>query len=249
MNLAQTFPMILPIKDGVVWNGLPADLSNLPQWNVQWTQSFAGNPAMYEKFGMKGHNGLDIAYKKGTPIVAPIDMDIQDTTNDKEGYGIYVRAYTDVKSIDGKNVFLDLVFGHLDSKVVKARQRVKRGEIIGYGDSTGFSTGHHLHFGIRPYVAGKIPDYNNGFFGYIDPEPFLPKVRWTFGELDKLRQNEMKFYKEVGDSAIYQKGADGIYYPINSGKTFKRLYGEFEDYVIEEVPEITPRGERLGLLI
>ena len=238
--------MILPIKDGVVWNGLPADLSNLPQWGIGFSQSFGGNPDMYKPMGLKGHNGLDLYYKKGTPIVAPIDMTVQSTTTDTDGYGIYVRAFTDL--VDDEK--LDLVFGHLDKKVVKAGDKVKQGDLIGYGDSTGFSTGHHLHFGIRVRDKNNtVLNYNNGYFGYIDPEPFLPKVKWTFGELEELRNKTMIFKKEKGKSTIYQTGADGMNYPINSGETFKRLYGEFDKNNIVEVDVVENKSNRLALII
>lgn len=66
---------------------------------------------------------------------------------------------------------------------------------------------------------------------------------------NNLITNTMIFYKEPGNPAIYQKGADGKYYPINSGETFKRLYGEFSENQIQELAEVKPKAERLGLVI
>ena len=42
-------------------------------------------------------------------------------------------------------------YGHAQSVVVRAGQHVRRGQIIAYMGSTGFSTGPHLHYEVRIY--------------------------------------------------------------------------------------------------
>lgn len=61
-------------------------------------------------------------------------------------------------------------------------------------------------------------------------------------------KNNMIFYKEKNNSAIYQLGADGKYYPIITGELFKKLYGEFEDNEIIEKDYLDPKGHRLAML-
>ena len=62
---------------------------------------------------------------------------------------------------------------------VKPGQLVKAGDIIGYADNTGASTGDHLHFGIKPVYKGEKDwewwnaEQENGFKGAIDPDPFF----------------------------------------------------------------------------
>lgn len=115
----------------------------------------------YAKFGMIGHNGIDYGLPCGTPVVAPISGNISYFW-DPGGYGnaVFIR---------GEGV--EVVLAHLSS-VSRKSGNVSEGEQIGISGTTGNSTGCHLHFGVRPY-----PGYNsgNGFYGYVDPQPYLSK--------------------------------------------------------------------------
>lgn len=198
------FKLKLPIMDnGIWWNGKPYEFSNLLDWNVQWTQDFAAHPEWYEEYGLKGHNGIDWAYKKGTPVVAPVRCYVQYVGHDK-GYGNYARLYTE--TIDG--CFLELVFAHFSELKVDKGKWIEEGTLIGLGGSTGNSTGNHLHLGIRPHITlpngnTKIKDYNNGYFGYIDPAPFFPKTKWTVGELEDLNMTNVKILKKENSNDIF----------------------------------------------
>lgn len=130
------------------------------------TQGFGENPSTYAQFGMKGHNGIDWAAPKGTPVLACHDGIVEYFTG-TTGYGNYARIYF---TEDG--ITWDIVNGHL-SAFEGDKRAVKAGEVIGYVGTTGFSTGNHLHFGIRKTINGQIVDNNNGYFGYVDPEPYL----------------------------------------------------------------------------
>lgn len=134
--------------------------------NVVISQGFGENPQFYAQFGLKGHNGLDISCPKGTPLYACADGDMSFEAGDS-GYGKHVFI---MFMKNGKKY--QAVYGHLDSFEGGARQ-VKEGEVIGYADSTGISSGHHLHFGVREWNVQGIVNYNNGFLGYFDPVPFL----------------------------------------------------------------------------
>ena len=61
-------------------------------------------------------------------------------------------------------------------------------------------------------------------------------------------KNDMIFYKEKDNSAVYQLGVDGVYHPIITGELFKALYGEFEDNEIVEKDSLEPKGQRLAML-
>lgn len=189
-QLAQLFPMKLPIKDGEWWDGRPREYSNLKKWWPDFSQKFGGNKKMYEQFGMIGHNGLDFSFKKGTPIVAPCKLWINRVANSDRGYGFHIWTETETKELNGDSVKLEICFGHFDKIIAEPYQWYEEGDILGYGDSTGFSTGHHLHFGIRPLIRLSSGDFkqmfiDNGYIGYIDPEPFLPKIIFDLGELEE----------------------------------------------------------------
>ena len=86
------------------------------------------------------HRGVDIAARKGTPIIAPADSQVRfagqrrhlgNTIVLRHGYGV------------------DTVYGHLSEIVVKRGQKVKRGETIALMGTTGRSTGPHLHYQVE----------------------------------------------------------------------------------------------------
>jgi len=87
------------------------------------------------------HNGIDIAASTGTPIKAPMDGKVVASgTNGKYAYGNWI-------AIDHQNG-LTTLYGHLSTKKVATGATVKKGQVIGYMGSTGFSTGPHLHFTV-----------------------------------------------------------------------------------------------------
>lgn len=92
---------------------------------------FTGRPAM--------HNGLDIHNRVGTPIRAPADGRVV-TSAYTRGNGNYIE-------IDHGNGFRTRYL-HLQRSLVKAGDRVERGDEIARLGNTGRSTGPHLHYEI-----------------------------------------------------------------------------------------------------
>ena len=64
-------------------------------------------------------------------------------------FGNYVR-------IDHGSTYLS-IYGHLSGLAVSEGTQVKKGQVIGYVGSTGWSTGYHLHFGIAYGGAYRNP--------------------------------------------------------------------------------------------
>jgi murein DD-endopeptidase MepM/ murein hydrolase activator NlpD len=185
----DTYKLQIPVAKGtMVWNGKPNPWSNLPEFNVYMSQRFGQNMVDYAQFGMKGHNGIDIAGTLGVAVaVAPIKMWISQVMNDPTGYGNHVWAETESHTLNGENFKLELCFGHFSKILVQPYHWIEAGTPVGIFGSTGFSTGPHLHFGTRPWlrIGADWMQYakDNGFLGWIDPEQFLPHIVWDYSEL------------------------------------------------------------------
>lgn len=97
----------------------------------------------------KPHNGLDIGAPIGTPIVAARDGKVTAVGNNgRLQYGRYVLIEHD----NG----LSTLYAHMSRQVAVKEQTVKRGDLIGYVGSTGYSTGPHLHLGLYWTASIKL---------------------------------------------------------------------------------------------
>lgn len=153
---------------------------------LYWPVRVEDGAYLGQKFGehlvdyspMIGHNGLDFPAPLGTKIYASIDGWIVEQTHKDTGFGLRITQRVEA---DGK--FYQIVYGHmqkLENPVTfaynwldKARP-IKAGQLIGYVNSTGFSTGNHLHFGVyEQYENGIKINPSNGYGGAEDPEPYL----------------------------------------------------------------------------
>jgi murein DD-endopeptidase MepM/ murein hydrolase activator NlpD len=88
----------------------------------------------------KMHWGMDFSAPKGTAIYATGDGVIEKIKRSKRGYGNYVS----INHGYGYKTF----YAHLQKYVVKRKQKVKRGDIIGYVGNSGTSTAPHLHYEV-----------------------------------------------------------------------------------------------------
>jgi murein DD-endopeptidase MepM/ murein hydrolase activator NlpD len=85
------------------------------------------------------HFGVDISTNMGNPIMATAD-------------GIVIKVQTD--KYLGKNVTIShgngftTIYGHMSNFAVKAGQKVKRRDIIGYIGQTGKAAGPHVHYEV-----------------------------------------------------------------------------------------------------
>ena len=124
-----------------------------------------GKPIITQPFGPPNwnavystHTGIDfggtfpvVAAAGGKVIFAGVDTNADPIW--KGGYGKYVV-------IDhGEEV--QTLYGHLNNFTVEVGEKVVGGQQIGVSDSTGYSTGPHLHFGLK---SKKV---------WIDPAPYL----------------------------------------------------------------------------
>ena len=94
------------------------------------------------------HNGIDVANKTGTPIVAAASGEV-----------VYIgrmgRLGLCVKINHGYGY--KSLYGHIKNSTVKVGEKVKRGNIIAYMGSSGRSTGTHLHYSIFKHGKAVNP--------------------------------------------------------------------------------------------
>ena len=150
-----------------------AFIGNYIQVRPTITQEFGLNPNVYKQFNLRGHNGIDFRCISGTPIFAPMDGVVKTADTGNSGYGLHIRIRNAAKCIE-------IVLGHLSNHSLMPGQRVSMGDKIGESGNSGFSTGSHLHMGVRflnpsnkDVWAWDVKDVDNGYAGYVD---FLDKV-------------------------------------------------------------------------
>jgi murein DD-endopeptidase MepM/ murein hydrolase activator NlpD len=101
------------------------------------------------------HTGWDLNLKEGEPVKSAFEGRVRFAGMNNGGYGNIVI----VRHASG----IETWYAHLSATSVVPGQRVKSGETIGLGGSTGRSTGPHLHWEMRykdvPLDLAKIIDY------------------------------------------------------------------------------------------
>jgi len=108
------------------------------------------------------HWGMDFSAPKGTPVYATGDGVVGRADNRASGYGKHIR-------IDHGFGYVSL-YAHLNAFKVRRKQKVKRGDIIGYVGSTGRSVAPHLHYEI--FKDGKRINPLNFYYGNLSAEEF-----------------------------------------------------------------------------
>lgn len=165
----------------------PFEAYPLPHFHsILITQPFGTNYAsFYAQLGMDGHNGLDIRAATGTKAYAVISgtIDAVQSVVANPAAGTTLALVSDpfrVRGLD-RDIRLRCLYFHLLDWTLGAGTRVKAGEFICRTDNTGYyTTGAHLHFGLKIEVKNargewETLDWDNGFHGAVDPEPFWPR--------------------------------------------------------------------------
>lgn len=168
-----------------------------PLQTIAINQAFGKNATgVYASQGMRGHNGIDYRAPHGTPVLAAHDGTAYYQIDGNGGHGVVIITDDEYEYGMGTALF-KTIYWHLCDSVRERQYRspledfpwgkaVKRGEVIGYADNTGQSTGDHLHFGLKPVAKGESRNsfYNleqdNGYYGAIDPAPYFQKEEPKF---------------------------------------------------------------------
>ena len=122
--------------------------------------------------GYSFHNGLDIAEGFGAPLLAAEDGEVIYIYRTPQAYiNSFYGNWVAVSHPNG----LVTVYPHISSQIpVSVGQTVTRGTtVVGYMDSTGYSTGAHVHFMVFPSTGlGAFivqPSSNSNYSGLLLP--------------------------------------------------------------------------------
>lgn len=141
-----------------------------PTTTVEITQPFGANHDYYwNNFGLPGHEGVDMAAPKGSPVFAVADGTVYEVRNDdNHNWGNRIR-------IIHKGGFRT-IYAHLLETGVHEGQEVEAGKQIGLADNTGniLSGSSHLHLTLKHEDAAEGGPMYIGFpYEIIDPTPYL----------------------------------------------------------------------------
>ena len=130
------------------------------------TQSFGVNQDLYRRWGLPGHEGLDIRAPLRSGVYAcavGTVYRVHDGGGDHP-YGVHVR----LRHQDGYRT----IYAHLYRPLVAVGQHVEAGEQIGLANSSGNSTGSHLHLTLKKEGASAA-GLTAFPYDVVDPTPFL----------------------------------------------------------------------------
>lgn len=135
----------------------PSKLTSLPetpQAASSYLQPVKGRIIRAYKAGKAGHDGVNIAAPKGTPVIAANNGIVAHAGNQVRGFGnlVLVRHEGGIKT----------VYAHLDEVRVKVGEKVHAGQKIGTVGKSGNVKEPQLHFEIR---KGTTP---------VDPSKYVP---------------------------------------------------------------------------
>jgi murein DD-endopeptidase MepM/ murein hydrolase activator NlpD len=127
------------------------------------------------------HYGIDLRLKRGDSVLCAFDGMVRIARRSRTyGYYAVVRHYNG----------LETVYAHLSKLLVTPNQLLKAGELVGWGGSTGRSTGPHLHYELR-YLGvainpASIIDFEGG--ATISDTLYLTAKHFDYiKEVEKIR--------------------------------------------------------------
>jgi murein DD-endopeptidase MepM/ murein hydrolase activator NlpD len=161
-------------------------------------------------FGKRNHTryhyGIDLKLDRGDTVVSAFDGVVR-ISEWSASYGncIVIRHYNG----------LETLYGHLNYRKVTCGQYVKAGELIGYGGSTGRSTGPHLHFETR-YLGQPIdPNTVINFDDTTKHELRSDTLKLTSDNFEYI--SEFKAQEARYLAHHHRHGRHGRHYAYNSG--------------------------------
>jgi hypothetical protein len=104
-------------------------------------------------------NSIDIGTARGTDIYATHDGQVTTVQWSNNGFGNMVEIKGTYFDDQGKEINFITRYAHLDDINVRQGQGISKGIKIGTVNSTGNSSGHHLHYQLEGYQGSSV-DFN-----------------------------------------------------------------------------------------
>jgi murein DD-endopeptidase MepM/ murein hydrolase activator NlpD len=150
-NLMASIPAIMPMNK--------KDLAHAVTSGFGWRTH-----PIYKTMEM--HPGMDFAAEQGTRIYSTGDGVVERADNLAQGYGNHV--------VVNHGFGYQTLYGHMSKIAVKAGQKVKRGQLLGYVGSTGLSTAPHLHYEV--IKGGEKVNPINYYYNDLSPQQYQQLV-------------------------------------------------------------------------
>jgi murein DD-endopeptidase MepM/ murein hydrolase activator NlpD len=170
--------------------------------DFRWSSPLVSNKVTSD-FGHRWHrwhHGVDLDLEIGDSVLSSFDGIVRLARFERWGYGNYIilRHYNGIETL----------YGHLSKSLVEVGDHVRAGELIGYGGSTGRSTGPHLHYELR-------------YQGYA----FDPRVIYDF-ESNKIIKNTFTLTPEHFGHLTKQRQT--IWHKVKRGESLSRIASRYK---------------------
>jgi murein DD-endopeptidase MepM/ murein hydrolase activator NlpD len=168
---------------------------------------------------MKGHNGMDLAAKRWQPVYCAQSGIVSEVvTEEARGLGVGVITTDEFYCNElARTCQWHIRYWHHIANNVHIGDKVVVGDLLAYADSTGQSTGDHLHFEIKPVLVTNWDEkgtpkrwtnllQDNGYFGAVDPWPYMYPYAFALdaaGVFKKAREVIALINDWIGDKMRY----------------------------------------------
>ena len=113
-------------------------------------------------YGKEGHGGVDVRAYHGQELYACQGGTVYSIdTNPKSGLDVRIES-------NENGIKFRLIYEHLMGYQVKVGDKVKVGQLIGWTDNTGYSSGDHLHL--------QMEVYKNRKWNKVDPMLYMEPI-------------------------------------------------------------------------
>ena len=163
------------------------------------------------------HKGVDISLSTGDAVYAAFDgvVRVAMPTRMSGGYGNVLV----IRHVNG----LETYYGHLSKYIVESGDIVRAGELIGYGGSTGRSTGPHLHFETRYMGQAFDPERVFDFESGTLRDKVITLKKHYFNINSHYGQSDYQSYTAAQKPPKSSDSGRAVYYKVKKGDTLSKI--------------------------